>query len=264
MQSVSSNYKKRAFVLKLDIKGYFMNIDRSLLYHQNKQLITQLYARNPATKNELLYLLKRVIFNNPAKNCRLRGHKLDWQGLPKNKSLFATKPDKGLPIGNLTSQLFGNVYLNQFDHFVKRKLKCRYYGRYVDDMIFFHQDKEYLKKIIPQVRNYLRINLGLEIHEKKIYLQEIRYGVKFLGAIIKPGRIYPGPRLIKGFHRCLSQASEGKAEINQVNSYLGLLKQFRSFKLRKRYLNSQLGRKALKTLKAKVNENYTKLTSYVK
>jgi hypothetical protein len=264
MQRVSSNYKKKAFVLKLDIKGYFMNIDRSLLYQQNKQLITRLYAHRPAEKNELLYLLKKVIFNDPTKNCRLRGHKLDWQGLPKNKSLFATKPGKGLPIGNLTSQLFGNIYLNQFDHFVKRKLKCKYYGRYVDDMIFFHEDKEYLKKIIPSVKNYLQTNLGLEIHEKKIYLQPVSYGLKFLGAIIKPGRIYPGPRLIQGFHRCLTQAAYSQADINQVNSYLGLLKQFRSFKLRKKYLNSHLEQTALKTLKAKINEDYTKLKPYIK
>ena len=83
--------------------------------------------------------------------------------------------------------------LQNFDHFVKRELKCKYYGRYVDDMIFFHRDKDYLKKIISEVRNYLKDNLGLELHEQKTYLQEVNKGVRFLGAIIKPGRIYAGP-----------------------------------------------------------------------
>ncbi len=264
LQKVSSNYSQKAYVLKLDIKGYFMNIDRQLLYKQNKSIINQLYHHHPAEKNEVLYLLKKIIFNDPTKNCRLRGQKKDWHGLPKNKSLFSASPGKGLPIGNLTSQLFGNLYLNDFDHFVKRELKCKYYGRYVDDMIFFHRDKDYLKKIISEVRNYLKDNLGLELHEQKTYLQEVNKGVRFLGAIIKPGRIYAGPRLCQGFYQCLIKAAKGQANIQEINSYLGMLKQFRSFKLRKKYLTSYLGQIALKTLKAQANDDYSKIKRYIK
>jgi hypothetical protein len=259
MRSVSDNYKQKAFVLKLDIKGYFMNIDRQLLYKQNQRLVSQLYKNNPQEINEILYLLKKIIFNDPTKNCRIRGQAKDWSGLPKNKSLFGAKQGKGLPIGNLTSQLFGNIYLNKFDHFVKRQLKCHYYGRYVDDMIFFHRDKEFLKNLIPKINKYLKDNLGLELHEKKIYLQEINHGVQFLGAIIKPGRIYPSSRITKNFYHCLINACYGKAKITQINSYLGMLKQYRSYKLRKKYLTNQTGQTALKKLGAEVNEDYTKI-----
>jgi hypothetical protein len=264
MQAVSHNYTRKAYVLKLDIKGYFMNIDRHLLYQQNKRLLANLYPHNCSKINEILYLLKLVIFNDPTVGCRLRGRKSNWQGLPKNKSLFFSSPGKGLPIGNLTSQLFGNIYLNAFDHFIKRKLKCHYYGRYVDDMIFFHHDREYLKKLIPQISQYLKDKLGLELHEKKIYLQEISYGVKFLGAVIKPNHIHAGPRLIKNFHRCLVKASKNQANIQQINSYLGLLKQFHSFNLRKKYFQSYIGQAALKALQVEVNADYSKVSPCVK
>jgi len=259
MRSVSENYCKKAFVLKLDIKGYFMSIDRQTLYKQNLRLISQIYKKEAQEKDEILYLLKKVIFNDPTKNCRIRGNIKNWQGLPKNKSLFYAKAGKGLPIGNLSSQLFANIYLNKFDHFIKRQLKCHLYGRYVDDMIFFHQDKEYLKNLIPQISKYLKNNLGLELHEKKIYLQEINHGVQFLGAIIKPGRIYPSSRITKNFFNCLKKASLGKASIEQINSYLGMLKQYNSYNLRKKYLNTYIGQTALKKLEAEINDDYTKI-----
>ena len=101
-------------------------------------------------------MIEKTIFYNPIKNCAVKGKGEDWAGLPKSKSLFFTQAGCGLPIGNLTSQLFGNIYLNEFDHYAKRKLKIKYYGRYVDDMVFVHRDKEYLKSIIPQIRNYLK------------------------------------------------------------------------------------------------------------
>ena len=126
-------------------------------------------------------------------------------------------------------------------------------------MIFFHRDKEFLKNLIPKINKYLKDNLGLELHKKKIYLQEINHGVQFLGAIIKPGRIYPSSRITKNFYHCLINACYGKAKITQINSYLGMLKQYRSYKLRKKYLTNQTGQTALKKLGAEVNEDYTKI-----
>ena len=257
IRSVSDNNRKEAYAMKLDIAGYFMNIDRKILYKQNKKLINHFFKNNPNQKNYLLYLLKKIIFNNPTLNCYLRGHYSDWDGLPKNKSLFCAPPGKGLPIGNLTSQLFGNVYLNDFDHFVKKKLKCRYYGRYVDDMVFMHESKEYLKALIPQINNYLQKNLGLNLHPKKIYLQNTNKGLPFLGVIIKPHSIYPGKRIRQNFINALRQAKQTKKGIESINSYLGMMKNYNSYKFRKKHLESPLGKSALKALRAIANDDYT-------
>lgn len=195
-------------------------------------------------------LIKQVIFYEPTKNCRIKGKRSDWAGLPKSKSLFFALKGRGLPIGNLTSQLFGNIYLSDFDHFVKGSLKIKYYGRYVDDMVFVHKDKEYLKKIILLINKYLISRLGLELHDKKIYLQHFSKGVKFLGAFIKPYRIYTDRRAKGNFYRKINSwnnylANNGnklnKKEIEEfiavMNSYLGLMKHYKTQNLRKKMLN---------------------------
>lgn len=255
----SNNYQEKCFVMKLDISGYFMNINRNTLYQQNKNLVFKYYKHNKSEINTLLYLLKKIIFNDPTTNCRLKGSLNDWQDLPKNKSLFHSRKNTGLPIGNLTSQLFGNLYLNNFDHFVKEKLKCKYYGRYVDDMVFVDKDKNYLLSLIPQINKYLKEELGLSLHPKKIYIQDIKKGVPFLGMIIKPYHIIPGKRIRKNFFNSLRLASKNQGSINTINSYLGMIKNYDSYKLRKKYLESETGQLSLKVLKARVNNDYTKI-----
>lgn len=260
LRSVSSNFKKPAFVLKLDISGYFMSINKTLLYRINQDLVKKIFKENESDKNTLLYLLRKIIFHDPTPNCQIRGSKQDWYRLPKNKSLFYTKPNCGLPIGNLTSQLFGNIYLNDFDHFVKEKLKCRYYGRYVDDMFFMHEDKEFLKSLIPKISKYLQDNLNLELHPKKIYLQEVNKGLPFLGAIIKPNRIYPSKRIIKSFREKINLVVEKKlTDPSFFNSYLGQLKKYNSYNLRKKIMTETKTILALEILKQEVNENYSKI-----
>ncbi len=108
-------------------------------------LIIPIYAKvsyNGLSFELVDYLLQKTIFNEVTQNCTLKGSKKDWQGLPKDKSLFGNAKGVGLPIGNLTSQMFGNLYLNDLDHFIKHTLKIKYYGRYVDDMLFVHKDKK--------------------------------------------------------------------------------------------------------------------------
>ncbi|MDP3043116.1 MAG: reverse transcriptase domain-containing protein [bacterium] len=248
IRSCSENYKKDCYILKLDIKGYFMSIDREILYNKVEGLKVLERELPPCL---LINLIKKTIFYDPAKNCRINGKKSDWAGLPKSKSLFFAAPNKGLPIGNLTSQLFGNVYLNDFDHFIKGRLKCRYYGRYVDDIIIMHRDKEFLKSIIPEIRRYLFEKLGLNLHEKKIYLQHFSKGVKFLGAVIKPYRIYIANRTKGNFYAKIRKWNELLAAMNNkiskeqvkeiiacANSYLGLMKHYKTKKLRRKLFKS--------------------------
>ena len=122
IRSCSDNYKRDCYVLKLDIKGYFMVIDHSLLYQKVEKTLNRFQEEASFDIDLISRLTRQVIFHNHIKDCRLKGTKKDWQGLPKTKSLFWAGENKGLPIGNLTSQLFGNVYLNDFDHFVEHKL----------------------------------------------------------------------------------------------------------------------------------------------
>ena len=253
IRSCSENYKKDCYILKLDIRGYFMGIDHAILYEKVENVLNRYRAIEDFDVDLILRLVRKIIFHDSKKGCRITGKKEDWQGLPKNKSLFFSKTERGLPIGNLTSQLFGNVYLNDFDHFVVYTLGCKYYGRYVDDIVIVHLDKEYLKSIIPLLSNYLKTNIFLEIHPKKIYLQHFSKGVKFLGAFIKPYRIYIGNRTKGNFYDKMRYWNSFLIERNfnlkeedlnlflaSTNSYLGLLQKSKTYRLRKKILTQKL------------------------
>jgi RNA-directed DNA polymerase len=251
MRSCSENYKNNCYILKLDIKGYFMAMDRRLLYSKVKSTLTK--QSNPLDFDLplVLYLLQKVIFNDPTENCIVKGQKIDWNGLPPAKSLFNAPAGKGLPIGNLTSQLFGNVYLNGFDHYVKRDLGIRYYGRYVDDFVLIHPDKQYLIRCIRYIKEYLKNKLMLDLHPDKVYLQPFSKGVKYLGAVILPHRIYLANRTKGNFYESIQKHSavardhkpdieERKSFSSSMNSYLGIAKHYKTYKLRKRMLFNNL------------------------
>ena len=151
----------------------------------------------------LFYLLERVIFHDATQNCIVRGSRKVWADFPPSKSLFHAAPDCGLPIGNLTSQLFSNIYMDRFDQWMKRELKVRHYGRYVDDFYIVHEDAGYLKSLIPVIRDFLREELHLTLHPRKIHLQRADRGVLFVGGYVKPGRIYPSHRVVSRFRQML-------------------------------------------------------------
>ncbi len=222
----------------------------------------------------IIYLIKTTIFNQPVKNCIIKGKKTDWNGLPETKSLFYTKKACGLPIGNLTSQLFGNIYMNSFDHYVKQQCEIKHYGRYVDDFVLIHKDKEYLKSLIPVLSNFLLSTLQLTLHPDKIYLQHFSKGVKYLGAVIKPHRIYISERTKNNFKQAtreininirekkeLSQ-SELQDFISSFNSYLGIMKHYKTYKIRKFVLLSLLS--DLIYNQVYISDGYCKLVSKIK
>lgn len=200
IRSCSNNYNKKTYILKLDISGYFMSINKEILWNKIKSTLIKNKNKCNFDFYLILSLIKKVVFHDYTKNYIIRGIKDDWTGLPGSKSLFFAKNNCGLPIGNLTSQLFSNIYLNEFDHFIKRRLKIKYYGRYVDDFIIIHKDKEFLKNVIKFIKEYLKESLGLKINTKKIYLQEYYKGFRFLGVIIKPFRVYVNNRTKNNFY----------------------------------------------------------------
>jgi hypothetical protein len=206
------------------------------------------------SRETLIYLIRQTIFNNVAENCRIKGSKSDWDGLPPSKSLFNYPSNTGLPIGNLTSQVFGNVYMNDFDHFVKKEMKVKYYGRYVDDMLFVHNDKSFLEDIISQLSHFLLSHFQLKIHPNKIVLKSVNEGIPFLGQIIKPHCTYIGNRTKNNFYQAIQEINKVMAVVPQftwqqlcdiratLNSYLGCMHHTNSFKLRKSMLDRLIQR----------------------
>ena len=131
----------------------------------------------------------------------LKGARSDWVGLPANKSLFYASQGCGLPIGNLTSQLFGNVYLNDFDHWMKKEMGFRYYGRYVDDFFVMCRDKQRLLNVLPEIARYLKEKEELILHPDKTKIKKDRDGFLFLGVVIKPYRRYIANRTKGNFYQ---------------------------------------------------------------
>lgn len=237
----SQNFTKEAFILKLDIQGFFMNINKELLWKKISNLIDRKY------KGDNVFIIKelacKTIFDNPTGHCIIKGKKADWNGLPASKSLFSAKEGCGLPIGNITSQIFANYYLTEFDRFIKEDLKIKYYGRYVDDFIIIHNDRKYLSSLIPILAEFLDEKLHLTLHPKKIYLQPVLYGVTYLGAKIQPYRKYLTARCKGNFSESVRRMladypsaddfhylSEQKAVESTLNSYTGMCKHFKENK----------------------------------
>jgi len=249
IKSCSKNYSADCYILKLDVQGFFMHINKQLLFERLSIFIQEKYKE--PDKELLIELCKKIIFNKPTKNCIIKGKKTNWDGLPNNKSLFHSPPNCGLPIGNLTSQIFANFYMNTFDHFMKKELGINYYGRYVDDFIIVHPDKEYLKSVLPTIADFLKNKLQLTLHPKKIYLQHYTKGVQFLGTVIKPNRIYIANRTKGNFYAAIQKQNEivkqrkpDKATqanfLCSMNSYLGIMKHYKTYNLRKKMLFKNL------------------------
>lgn len=237
IRSCSQSWTKPCYVLKLDIKGYFMSIKRTWLLDICRNILKKQQRKVCGIDWEIVdYLLESICLLNPVENCRVLGDRNEWKLLPKEKSLFYSKPGFGLPIGNLSSQLFSNVYLGVLDNFMKRELKCRRYGRYVDDAYVVASYKEELYDIVPKVRTFLSDALELELNEKKVRVVDAYKGVEFLGAYIKPYRIYPSTktlRRIRGRLKSLDWKERPSRTQSRVNSLLGVLSHYDCYQMRK-------------------------------
>jgi len=230
LKMCSENYTKDCYVLKLDIKGYFMSMNKHLLWQKLETMLDSArytpfvpeessFCWNDCFDFELVWwLMEKVIWNDPKEQCTIKGKLSDWDGLPPSKSLFHAAPDCGLPIGNLTSQLFSNVYLHDFDSFVKNDLGCEYYGRYVDDFVIIHRDKGFLLDVLDKIKKYLAEHAALKLHPNKIYLQHYAKGFPFLGVYIKPYRNYINNRTKKKFYQALERCEESLGQMGQMKT----------------------------------------------
>lgn len=239
MLSATDNCTREAYILKLDIRGYFINMNRHILFQKvkdglKKQYLDQTHPNHYYYKL-CLYLLHEIIFNDPTYQVSIKGPRSNWDDLPPEKSLFYTDQNRGFPIGNLTSQLFSNIYLNEFDQYIVYQLGCKRYGRYVDDFFIIDTDKDKLLKVKKLATIFLRDHLKLDIHPKKVYLQPCRHGVPFLGGVVYPLHIQPSSRLVgrfknkaREFYQCPHPSERLAAS---YISYLGHLKHYRHYHL---------------------------------
>ncbi len=186
MMKATASRKKPAYFLQLDIRSFFMSIDKHILFS---------IFQGSGISDVMGDLLARIIFHDCTENYYFRGNRGMLKQIPPHKSLFKVGPDKGLPIGNLTSQFFANVYLNELDQFVKHTLKCRYYIRYVDDFILISQSPAELAGWRERIEGFLKDRLALEIKAGD-RIRRVSEGADFLGYIVRPDYILVRNRVV--------------------------------------------------------------------
>ena len=199
----SKNHTRTGWVLKIDIRKFFASIDHNILLRILGEDIQD---------KEVILLLEQIIRS------------------------FSSVPDRdiGLPLGNLTSQLFANIYLNPFDHWVKHNLKVKNYLRYADDMVFLSADKQFLIYILPKIENFLQDKLKLNLHPDKIIIKTLASGLNFLGWLH-----FPDHRILrKSTRRRMFSRIKISPNNQTLQSYLGLLAHGNTLKLKNRLLNN--------------------------
>ncbi|MEI6790387.1 MAG: reverse transcriptase/maturase family protein [Myxococcaceae bacterium] len=190
MRQVTRNGKVRAYALHLDVKSFFFSIHKPTLL--NILEAKKCFAGN----DDLRRLTQTVINHNVALDSVRRGSDKQFDRIPMHKRLGSNGPERGLPIGNLTSQLFANIYLDVLDQMIKRTLGVKYYARYSDDFILLHTDPKQLEEWKEKIRLFLQKRLLLEIHEKSP-IHPVSEGVDFVGYIIRPDYLLSRSRVVR-------------------------------------------------------------------
>jgi len=236
-RSITQSWSRPAYFLKADVANFFNAIDRHLMVDLIERQVHEDWLRK---------LIRQVALHDPRTNYQVHSPQRLFDKVPPHKSLFRAGEGKGLPIGNLTSQFFANVYMNELDQFAKHVLKVRYYGRYVDDMVLFHQDPDVLNGWYEQMNEFLQDRLKLHLHPNKKHINLADKGIDFTGFIIKPGRVYLRQTAMANCKQKIRAWELKGAPVDQetlvplaesVNSYLGMLRQVNGYKARRALCN---------------------------
>jgi len=198
--AVSKNQTRICWVLKCDIRKFFASIDQGVLLDMLKLAIGD---------RKLYQLLEAVIGS------------------------FSVTAGSGIPLGNLTSQLFANVFMDRFDQFVKTDLEWRYFVRYADDFVFLSPSKNDLELLLPVIRGYLRDQLRLDLHPHKVTLKKLVSGIDFLGWVHFPHHRIPRT----GTRRRMLRRIQESPTNPTLQSYLGLLKHGNTYRLQQEIQN---------------------------
>ncbi|MDO8590560.1 MAG: reverse transcriptase/maturase family protein [bacterium] len=197
-RTVSRNNRRTCWILKCDVRKFFASVDQNILISILKRHIPS---------KDILWLLELVI-----------------------ESFNSGKEGIGLPLGNLTSQLLVNVYMNELDQYIKHELKVKYYIRYADDFVILSHNKEGLEKLLPKISEFLEEKLKLKLHPNKVFIKTFASGVDFLGWVH-----FPDHRVLRTStkKRMLRRLTDNpKLKVKQ--SYLGLLSHGNTEKLQAR------------------------------
>jgi len=184
-------------------------------------------SKNEDTWCGVLYEFRSRIRYSPDKN-------IVWLISKVVSSFHSTKQGTGLPLGNLTSQLLVNIYMNKFDHWMKHRMKTKFYIRYADDFVIFSKDKDWLLELTPKIGYFLEDNLKLSLHPNKVYIKTLASGVDFLGWVhFSDHRVM---RTVTKRRMLRRLASSPKEEVK--TSYLGLLSHGNTNKIRREILGN--------------------------
>ncbi len=260
---VTKNYTKKVYYGQFDIKSFFTSIDKKILEEILVKNIQKGFKNN--LQKELIWLTKVILNNDPTVNFTIKGDSNLLKQVPAHKSLFNVSKSKGLPIGNLTSQFFANVYLNELDQYVKRELKVKYYSRYVDDIVLISNSIKEIKQWRNKIDIFLKNRLKLSLHPKKDKFGSVYSGIDFVGYVIKPRYILSRNRVVGNLKNKLKLFNQGLLLVSQnqkqtvlplhtppskeelskilamINSYYGHFRHVNCFNLRKEIYENHFG-----------------------
>ncbi|MCC7041075.1 MAG: RNA-directed DNA polymerase [Burkholderiales bacterium] len=215
VRSVSANWSRPAYYLKCDLANFFVSIDKCILWSLLAPRIAEPWWRD---------LAALVLFHDPRPGVELRSRREVLARVPTHKQLRHQAPELGLPIGNLSSQFFANVYLDALDRFVKHDLRVRHYIRYVDDFVLLHESPAQLNAWLAAIAVFLPSTLHVVLNTSKTILQPVARGVDFVGHVIRPWRRSIRRRTLNAGLARVRELHDDEL-YQSINSYFGLLRQ---------------------------------------
>jgi RNA-directed DNA polymerase len=233
MRKASLNWHKNIYYLKADVRNFFVSIHKPTLYQLLRKKIHEPWLDD---------LVFQVLFHDPRLHCIKKSSDAAFRRVPRHKSLWMVDPSRGLPIGNLTSQFFANIYLNELDQFAKHRLKEKYYYRYVDDLVLLGDSSQALSQTYTDLSSFLEERLHIYFHPFKKRIDRISRGVDFVGYIHYPYRRFLRQRtrnkLLDVHKKWLNSPAQftpdGLMDYRaSMNSYMGLLRWTQSYYFRK-------------------------------
>jgi len=215
VRSITQNWRRPAYYLKLDLANFFVSIDKTILHGLIATKVTEPWW---------LWLADVILFHDPRQDFEYRGKPELLDRVPPHKRLTNQPKNLGLPIGNLSSQFFANIYLDVLDQFVKHRIGARHYIRYVDDFVLLHESPQWLNDAKDQIDAFLQVELGARLNAKKTILQPTDRGIDFIGQVIKPWRRSTRRRT---FNDALQRVRTIPSDelFATANSYFGLFRQ---------------------------------------
>jgi len=215
IRSITQNWARPAWYLKLDLANFFVAIDKHILFAQLAAKVHEPFW---------LELARTILFHDPRQSYQYRGDPALMGRVPAHKRLLCSPANTGLPIGNLSSQFFANVHLDALDQFCKHQIGARHYVRYVDDFVILHESSAWLGDAHRRIREFLPERLGARLNDRKTIIQPVERGVDFVGFVVKPWRRTTRARTVNSaISRIHTLGDDDTFEAG--NSYFGLLRQ---------------------------------------